>query len=415
MYMLIGVKSKLVVLTEIIIAVILVIFGDNMDYVTYIAYILILIVIYVTLVKLPFRNVLSNLLISYICTIWIFSLSSFLGSVINKLLTHYYHKNFINFTLPTIIISLMIIIGVYIFISFVKEHLFTFSKGLEYDIYSNGVIYSELLVFGLENILLIISDVLNIQKEVRGALLVSLSIAMLVIVIYITLYKQYLENKLEKQRFAEQQRYLTEIENGYLELRKSRHDYKNLLLSLNGFLETNNIHEAQDYISKLLDSEAKIAKLSKEYYLKIGKIKAHSLRSLIFSKVQKIEFYGIQLNIEINENITRVPGNTIDTIRVVGILLDNAIEGVLDIPKSKITINIIKYNNYAYEFVISNTINKVIDLNRLMEEEYTTKHGHSGLGLSTILQIVNNNNMYDFDISKTDSSITFSLRIQEEQ
>ncbi len=66
MYMLIGVKSKLVVLTEIIIAVILVIFGDNMDYVTYIAYILILIVIYVILVKLPFRNVLSNLLISYI-------------------------------------------------------------------------------------------------------------------------------------------------------------------------------------------------------------------------------------------------------------------------------------------------------------------------------------------------------------
>lgn len=220
---------------------------------------------------------------------------------------------------------------------------------------------------------------------------------------------------MEKQRFVEQKRYLAEIEKGYQELRKSRHDYKNLLLSLNGFLENNNIREAQDYISELLDSEDKVARLSKEYYLKLGKIEADSLRSLLFSKIQKIELSGIQLNIEINENMVEVPGNTVDTIRMIGILLDNAIEGVLDIPNSEIAINIIKYNNFAYEFVISNTINKVIDLNRLMEEKYTTKYGHSGLGLSTILQIVNDNGIYDFDISKTNSNITFSLRIQEDQ
>lgn len=187
MYILIEIKSRLLALTEALIAIILVIFGDNMDYAIYVVYILMLCIIYMFFVKLPFRKVISNLLISYICTIWIFSLSSFLGSVINRILAHYYHQNLTNFTLPTIVVALMTIVGVDFFIKFIRGHLFTLSKGLEYDIYSNGVIYCELLVFGLENFLLIASDILDIQKEVRGALLVSLSIATLVIIIYMTL------------------------------------------------------------------------------------------------------------------------------------------------------------------------------------------------------------------------------------
>ena len=70
----------------------------------------------------------------------------------------------------------------------------------------------------------------------------------------------------------------------------------------------------------------------------------------------------------------------IDFYRVVGILLDNAIEAVSPTTDKKVSIIFSKDN----EIIIVNSYQENIDIHRIEELGYSSKNTHEGIGLSFI-------------------------------
>ena len=116
---------------------------------------------------------------------------------------------------------------------------------------------------------------------------------------------------------------------------------------------------------------------------KLNSIKVSSLKSLITNKVLVAQNNNIDVDINIEGEITDFYTDEMQLSRILGILLNNAIEAALEVTDDKTT-----------DIQISNTFNNtgtpITDFN---QEGFSTKGTNRGLGLSSAHEIANKLNM----------------------
>ncbi len=76
--------------------------------------------------------------------------------------------------------------------------------------------------------------------------------------------------------------------------------------------------------------------------------------------------------------------------KIIGVLIDNAIEAVESYDKKEISIEIYIEDNY-FVFEIANEFYEQIDFEKLGKTRFTTKGESHGYGLLLVKEIVNNN------------------------
>src|SRR5690606_7966944 len=120
-------------------------------------------------------------------------------------------------------------------------------------------------------------------------------------------------------------------------------------------------------------------------------IKISELKGLIATKVIAAEKSNVLVNVEVPDEIVDVNMDIIDLARIIGILLDNAIEGSENIPYAKINLAILLTIDGDVVIVIENRTNLTdINISRLFDENVSTKGSQRGLGLSTVRSIISN-------------------------
>ena len=94
-------------------------------------------------------------------------------------------------------------------------------------------------------------------------------------------------------------------------------------------------------------------------------------------------------------DLSKLDNNIFEIIRILGILLDNAIEACKDC-KNKILNIEFRQENYILFIVIENSfIFTNIDTKNIFKKGFSTKKGNSGLGLWKVNKIIKkSNNMY---------------------
>lgn len=181
--------------------------------------------------------------------------------------------------------------------------------------------------------------------------------------------------------------YTEVIENLLDEMQKSRHDYKNMILSLHDFVEEKRFDELAVYFEEeILKSEA-IEKISKNIYLATKKIKQLPLKSLINAKLNEAMSGGIRVEITILSeiDITSVP--TLDICRIIGNLLDNAVEAAQESDNKVISLIMLK-NNGQYSITLCNGFSGEIDISRIWKKGYSSKGRNRGQGLPIVKKLV---------------------------
>ncbi|HCR4694330.1 ATP-binding protein, partial [Enterococcus faecium] len=98
---------------------------------------------------------------------------------------------------------------------------------------------------------------------------------------------------------------------------------------------------------------------------------------------------------ECPSTIIEVPVPIFDCIRVLGIILDNAIEASIESQDRELSLAIYR-DDKQIEISISNSCREILlSIDTLMKKGITTKKGHQGLGLSSIEEINKKNpNMF---------------------
>lgn len=202
-------------------------------------------------------------------------------------------------------------------------------------------------------------------------------------------YKKHLEEELVKVRLSELDTLVTytkQIEGLYADIRAFRHDYANILTTINEGI----IHNDMDIIKKVYQSVLKessdILESSKYDFEGLACIIDDALKSLIATKIFDAKKRGIDVQLDIPDKIDK-PDNMalLDVIRLISILVDNAVEAALRAEHPQIMLNIHEDKD-DYTIVISNsTKEERTPIAYLSGNGYTSKKtGEHGIGLVTI-------------------------------
>lgn len=183
------------------------------------------------------------------------------------------------------------------------------------------------------------------------------------------------------------------------DLRGFRHDFSNILCTIGGYVLVKDMDGLSKYYSQIQKDITKINNLGALNY---DSINNPAIFTLIASKYSRALELGIEMNINVFLNLNNLNMKIYEFTRVLGILLDNAIEAAKDCDEKVINLEIFKEPNRNRQILlIENTYNnKNVDTEKIYEKNYSTKQGNSGLGLWEVRQILKRNNNLNLFTSK---------------
>ena len=247
--------------------------------------------------------------------------------------------------------------------------------------------------------------------------LTVLNIFVLLVYFIFTMYSLARTIKLEETTASleEERLYNKTLNILYDNIRGFKHDFGNIVQSIGGYISTNNMDGLKDYYNDLMKDCRKSNNLS---ILNPELVQNPAAYSLITSKYHKAEDMGISMEVEVFSNLADINMKTYELTRVLGILLDNAIEAsnkCNDIKKINLTIRKeAKLNRQL--IVISNTYtNKDVNTDKIFEKGYTSKNDFDGkshgLGLWEVRKILKKNNNLNLFTTKSGEFFTQQLEI----
>ena len=168
-----------------------------------------------------------------------------------------------------------------------------------------------------------------------------------------------------------------EIVNMRQQSRTLKHDMKNHTLVILSYLEKNQIEEAKQYTSEILD------KLNAMYtYISVGNA---LLNFIINSKLSKAKELGLEIKAEI-ENLPFSYMDSIDFSSLLSNILDNAMEAAVDSERKMLGVTIAHKKGFDTIAVKNSIDQSVLDSNPELKTS-KTEQGH-GLGIRQIRAFV---------------------------
>lgn len=216
-----------------------------------------------------------------------------------------------------------------------------------------------------------------------------------VLVIWLTIkQKEKYEQKVKDKELIYLKKYTDSLEKDQEQSARFRHDYKNLLLSLK---ERATLHQDLALKEQIesLEHYSQPYLTDKFAYRYLKNVKNEYVKSLLLSKMYEASQQYIHCTFECPNVIQNIPMDIFDFVRVLGILIDNALEAAEESEQKELAIAIYQ-DKEQMEISIINSCNQAKkSINQLTQKGVTTKKGHSGLGLSNIEEINRKNeNMF---------------------
>lgn len=182
--------------------------------------------------------------------------------------------------------------------------------------------------------------------------------------------------------------YTNQLEQSYTEMRRFRHDYQNILMSIEAFIEEQDLIGLERYFHQKIKQTSTTMTRNDVKLTQLSNIKLSELKSILASKLMAAQELGIDTEIEVNEPIETVHIDSIMLIRSMGIILDNAIEAASTIPDGSIRVAVFKRNEAVNLVVVNSCEENIPKLFQLKQEGFSTKGAGRGMGLSNLESLV---------------------------
>jgi two-component system sensor histidine kinase AgrC len=234
-----------------------------------------------------------------------------------------------------------------------------------------------------------------------------------IIITYILIIqiKKEMDFKTKKMEFDNLQEYTSNLESMYNDMRKFRHDYVNILSSMKGYIEQKDLSGLDEFFNKkILTMSNDISK--KNYKLEVLQhIKITELKGILASKIIRAQELGTNVFIDIMESIEFINIDIIDLCRIIGILLDNAIEASLLCEEPSLKLGIINNKNSIIILIINSCQKETPPIYKMFESGFSTNGSNRGLGLSNLKEIISNYKHVSIDTSIKNEEFIQNLQI----
>ena len=355
------------------------------------------------------------------------------GMFISLLLSLLYHSThtFLSVTLSSITGDAFVIehevmfyLGVLLLTYFIIKKIITYFH-LELTYFDKDYLYPFLkkvivAFFGL-HILLFISDIVSTTHHLNsfGSILSTIVfICLLLIFFAMNSHKVQIEKEIAlKQKKFEQkhlQTYTDEIVELYNEIRGFRHDYAGMLVSMQMAIDSGDLQEINRVYNEVLVKANQKLRSEKYTYFDLNNIADSALRSLIAQSIVYARNSGVEFTLEVKDVITRLSMDLLDLVRIMSILLNNAVEGAADSYLKQMEVAVIKMD-FETVIVIQNSCKITMTPSEdLFALGFSTKGRNRGLGLNNVKEILDKYDNIILETEMEDNTFRQIIRFKRE-
>ena len=193
-------------------------------------------------------------------------------------------------------------------------------------------------------------------------------------------------------------------------VRAFKHDFDNILTTIGGYIRTNDMKGLENYYVQLEDDCQRVNNL---YILNPEVINNDGIYNLLTKKYNEADSKDIKVNISFLLDLNKLNMKIYEFARILGILLDNAIEASNECEEKVINLtfrNDLKNNRQL--LIVENTYsNKNVDTEKIFEKRVSGKENHTGLGLWEVRKIVKKNKNANLFTSKSNKFFSQQLEL----
>lgn len=194
--------------------------------------------------------------------------------------------------------------------------------------------------------------------------------------------------------------------------RAFKHDFGNIVQAIGGYIDKNDMDGLKVYYSQLFGDFEKLNNLCS---LNLEVINNSAIYQIVSSKYNKATKLGIDFYIDIFLDLNTFNMKIYEFSRVLGILLDNAIEAASECDEKIIKISITKDSKRCRQLlIVENTYkNKNLDIERIFEKGFSSKVNNTGLGLWEVRQILKKSHNLNLYTHSNDTMFIQQLEIYD--
>ena len=355
------------------------------------------------------------------------------GMFISLLLSLLYHSThtFLSVTLSSITGDAFVIehevmfyLGVLLLTYFIIKKIITYFH-LELTYFDKDYMYPFLkkvivAFFGL-HILLFISDIVSTTHHLNsfGSILSTIVfICLLLIFFAMNSHKVQMEKEIAlKQKKFEQkhlQNYTDEIVGLYNEIRGFRHDYAGMLVSMQMAIDSGDLQEIDRVYNEVLVKANHKLRSDKYTYFDLNNIEDSALRSLVAQSIVYARNNGVEFTLEVKDIITRLPIDLLDLVRIMSVLLNNAVEGSADSYKKQMEVAVIKMETETVIVIQNSCKMTMTPSGDLFALGFSTKGRNRGVGLNNVKELLDKYNNIILETEMEGSTFRQIIRFKRE-
>ena len=368
------------------------------------------------LIKIIFKLDLLKALISLLVSIFIFGLCNILLQ--NPYMTILHISPDVFITTPIYRISYVLILYLFlfvvcIFLTKLKKIKFTLDLIDTLDKKTKTILLINLIAGFLTLCIQLIITAFYI--EIVPIIITVLSSLLLITFLLLSIYSfsRIVKLSITKRDLQNAEDYNKSLEIMYDKVKGFKHDFENIIYSLDGYLDNNDLIGAKKYFNEVKKDCKITSNLSILNPRIVNNPCIYSLLNNMYSKASKL---GIDINIKFFLDLSDLKINIYEFSRILGVLLNNAIDASSLCDEKIIKIIFRREENLNKSVVvIENTYNnKDIDLSEIFKKGYSEKENHSGIGLWEVKKYINNSPNLNLITTKNDKFFTQKLEIYDE-
>ena len=305
----------------------------------------------------------------------------------------------------------------------IKKIIFYFHLELNY--FDKDYLYSffkkVIFAFFALQILLFISDIVSnyVHFNSFGSILATIVfICLLLIFFAMNAKKVQVEREiaLNQKKFEQEhlQTYTDEIVALYNEIRGFRHDYVGMLVSMQMAIDSKDLQEIDRIYNQVLVKANQKLRSDKYTYFDLNNIEDSALRSLIAQSIVYARNKDVEFTLEVKDIITRLSIDLLDLVRIMSVLLNNAVEGAAESYSKQMEVAVIKMDLETV-IVIQNSCKITMTPSEdLFELGFSTKGRNRGIGLNNVKEILDKYENIILETEMEDSKFRQIIRFKRE-
>ena len=305
----------------------------------------------------------------------------------------------------------------------IKKIIFYFHLELNY--FDKDYLYSffkkVIFAFLALQILLFISDIVSnyVHFNSFGSILATIVfICLLLIFFAMNAKKVQVEREiaLNQKKFEQEhlQTYTDEIVALYNEIRGFRHDYAGMLVSMQMAIDSKDLQEIDRIYNQVLVKANQKLRSDKYTYFDLNNIEDSALRSLIAQSIVYARNKDVEFTLEVKDIITRLSIDLLDLVRIMSVLLNNAVEGAAESYLKQMEVAVIKMDLETV-IVIQNSCKYTMTPSEdLFELGFSTKGRNRGIGLNNVKDILDKYENIILETEMEDSKFRQIIRFKRE-